>query len=342
MDHLVVIARNPIPPGAVAGKIVSDDGTELRYARWSAASRERKGTVCLFQGRAEFIEKYFETVANLRRRGFAVATLDWRGQGGSARPLRSARKGHVEDFAQYDADLDAFMRQVVLPDCPPPYFALAHSMGSNIVLRGATAKDCWFERMLLAAPMLHLAKLPVPQSALAAFAEAAVLAGLGNLYAPGHRDDPPHAPAATSPLTSDPVRLERNQAVLAAAPELVLGGPTLGWLRAACASMRHVTSDEFAFAVHVPVLMVAAGNDHIVSPFAIEQLAARLKAGAQIVLAGARHELLQERNELREQFWAAFDAFIPGSPLVTRARSRQEQQTDAEPQADASAAPAAS
>lgn len=338
MDHLVVIARNPIPPGAVAGTIVSDDGTELRYARWPAASKERKGTVCLFQGRAEFIEKYFETVANLRRRGFAVATLDWRGQGGSARALRNPRKGHVEDFAQYDADLDAFMRQVVLPDCPPPYFALAHSMGGNIVLRGTTAKDCWFERVLLSAPMLHLARLPMPQSALAAVAEAAVLSGLGNLYAPGHRNDPPKEPAATSPLSSDPVRLERNEAILAAAPELGLGGPTFGWLRAACASMRHVTSDEFVFAVHVPVLMVAAGNDRIVSSLAIEQLAARLKAGAQIVLAGARHELLQERNELREQFWAAFDAFIPGSPLVTRARSKQEQKAEA----DASAAPAAS
>jgi lysophospholipase len=32
-----------------------------------------------------------------------------------------------------------------------------------------------------------------------------------------------------------------------------------------------------------------------------------------VVIDGARHELLQEREGLREQVWAAFDAFVPGS-----------------------------
>ena len=45
---------------------------------------------------------------------------------------------------------------------------------------------------------------------------------------------------------------------------------------------------------------------------AIEELAARLRAGAQLVLRGSRHEILQERDAIREQFWAAFDAFVPG------------------------------
>jgi lysophospholipase len=29
-------------------------------------------------------------------------------------------------------------------------------------------------------------------------------------------------------------------------------------------------------------------------------------------LAHARHEILMERDPLRELFWAAFDAFLPG------------------------------
>ena len=41
------------------------------------------------------------------------------------------------------------MTQIVLPDCPPPYFALAHSMGANILLRAACHRDCWFDRMVL-------------------------------------------------------------------------------------------------------------------------------------------------------------------------------------------------
>jgi alpha-beta hydrolase superfamily lysophospholipase len=29
---------------------------------------------------------------------------------------------------------------------------------------------------------------------------------------------------------------------------------------------------------------------------------------------GAKHELLMEQDRFRSQFWAAFDAFVPGTP----------------------------
>jgi lysophospholipase len=58
--------------------------------------------------------------------------------------------------------------------------------------------------------------------------------------------------------------------------------------------------------------LVVAGDDRIVSNKAIETLSSRLRAGTQIVLRGAQHEILQERDPIREQFWAAFDAFAPG------------------------------
>jgi len=43
--------------------------------------------------------------------------------------------------------------------------------------------------------------------------------------------------------------------------------------------------------------------------------AVRLRAGSHLVIPGARHELLMEQDRYREQFWAAFDAFVPGSPM---------------------------
>ena len=119
--NLVSIPANPVPEGRSSGMLKTRDGVALRYARW-APPPGRKGTVCLFPGRAEFIEKYFETVRDLRARGFAVATLDWRGQGGSQRALRNPRKGYVRRFSDYEIDLETFMHEVVLPDCPPPVF----------------------------------------------------------------------------------------------------------------------------------------------------------------------------------------------------------------------------
>jgi lysophospholipase len=70
--------------------------------------------------------------------------------------------------------------------------------------------------------------------------------------------------------------------------------------------------------VKVPILIVAAGNDQIVSTPATERFASRIKNCTRIVLAGSRHEILQERDELREQFWAAFDAYIPGYSQIGR------------------------
>ena len=152
---LVSIPANPVPEDVVSGTIKTPDGAELRFARW-APPAGRKGTVCVFTGRSEQIEKYFETVRDLRDRGFAVAMIDWRGQGHSSRRLRDPRKGYVRDFSDFEVDVETFVQQVVLPDCPPPYFALAHSMGGAVMLRVAHAGKRWFDRMVLSAPMIDL------------------------------------------------------------------------------------------------------------------------------------------------------------------------------------------
>ena len=116
-----------------------------------------RGTVVILHGRTEFIEKYFETVNDLRRRGFAVAAFDARGQGGSARLLGNPRKGHVRDFADHVNDFETIMQEVVLPDCPPPYYVLAHSTGATVALLSAERLRTQIERMVLTAPLLALA-----------------------------------------------------------------------------------------------------------------------------------------------------------------------------------------
>lgn len=311
--ELVSLARNPVPSGAVVGSFAGYDGAPLRYARWEPTRSPRRGTVCVFQGRAEFIEKYFETIADLRRRGFAVATLDWRGQGRSFRALPDRRKSHIEDFAEYDKDLVRFMKDVVLPDCPPPYIALAHSMGGNILLRAATQPGSWFTQMVMTAPLVQIAdeKIGMPQGLAMRLSEMVSMSGFATWFVPGG-----NAKAAElgvfegNQLTSDPERWGRTRAVLEAAPDLVLGSPTVAWLKAAMHACAHLTAPDFAETVKVPVLMLAAGEDHIVSTRAIEELGVKLKLGSHLLLPGALHEILQETDAIRQRFWAAFDAYL--------------------------------
>jgi lysophospholipase len=52
----------------------------------------------------------------------------------------------------------------------------------------------------------------------------------------------------------------------------------------------------------------------VVSTPAIETFGMNLLAGRHLILAGSKHEILQEQDHYRSQFWAAFDAFVPGTP----------------------------
>ena len=136
-------------------------------------------------GRTEFIEKYFETVDDLRRRGFAVVAFDARGQGGSARLLRNRRKGHVRDFADYVNDFETIMQEVVLPDCPPPYYVLAHSMGGRRWRCSAAERlRTQIERMVLTAP-LHRRCRTAARDACARLSGFLMHFGLGEAYVPG-------------------------------------------------------------------------------------------------------------------------------------------------------------
>jgi lysophospholipase len=311
---LVSIPANPVPEDATTGTLKTPDGVALRFARF-APPAGRRGTVCILPGRTEWIEKYFETVRDLRSRGFAVAILDWRGQGLSDRALSDRYKGHVGSFAEFDADLETLMREVVLPDCPPPYFALAHSMGATVLIRAVARGQRWFDRVVLSAPMLGVAM--VQSMAIAGAALRVVrLAGFGSLYVPGRYPGVLDLrPFAGNPLTSDPVRFARNAAILEAEPALGLGGPTVTWCDAAFRAMRAIGASGYAERIRQPILIVAAGGDAIVSNGAIEDFAMALRAGSHLVVVGSNHELLMEQDRYRTQFWAAFDAFVPGTPL---------------------------
>jgi lysophospholipase len=309
---LVSIPANPVPDDVVAGTFETPDGVSLRFARW-APPRGRKGTVCLFQGRSEFIEKYFETVRDLRARGFAVATLDWRGQGMSERALGNPRKGHVRNFAEYQIDLESFINEIVLPDCPPPLFALGQSMGATILLHAAYAGHRWFDRMVLLAPMIAL---PGRSGGSRILVKAMRLAGFGALYVPGGSAAAiMERPFKDNLLTSDPVRYARNVAVLEAEPALAVGSPTVSWCDSAFRAMTELWDAGYPTQIRQPILIIAAGMDGIVSTPAIGEFAVRLRSGSHLIVPGARHELLMERDRFRIQALAAFDAFVPGTPL---------------------------
>jgi lysophospholipase len=309
--ELCTISGNPAPPGAVISAIAARDNWNLRAVRWSC-SAACAGTIAILPGRAEFIEKYFEVIGELLSRNFDVAILDWRGQGLSGRLADDPRKGHIRDFRAYGHDLEALVEQVLAPFCRPPWFALGHSMGAAIALALARAGRSPFARMVLTAPMIDFYGLRFGRT-MRVFAKALVLLGQGRRFVPGGG---PKVYMSGSfegnVLTSDSNRHARAAAIIEAMPELAIGDPTIGWINAAFRFMRHFENVAYPRRILTPVLILAAGADRLVDTAATEYFASRLKAGKCLTLADSRHEILMERDPVRELFWAAFDAFLPG------------------------------
>ncbi|HVJ78260.1 MAG TPA: alpha/beta hydrolase [Hyphomicrobium sp.] len=310
---LVSLSINPVPSGAKVSAFDGYDGLKLRSALWEATRGPSRGTVCIVQGRGEYIEKYFEVIADLRRRGFAVAIFDLRGQGGSERMLSNPRKGHVVAFTEYDRDLAIFIEEIVKPALPQPLIGLGHSLGGAILLRNAQDEASAFARMVLMSPMIaiHENMLGVSPSIARIYANIACLLGLAGTYVRGGGDEPDDFKSfETNRLTTDHMRWSRNKAIIEAAPELALGSPTVGWLRAALRNSAMLLRPDYPKYVCVPMILFAAGADKVVSTQAIEDFAVDLKSGAHILMPGSRHEILHETDAIRQRFWAAFDAYM--------------------------------
>ncbi len=288
-------------------------GVRLRAACWPAGER---GVVLLLNGRTEFIEKYGETVAELQARGFAVWTLDWRGQGASSRALADRAANHVGHFDEYLGDLNHLVDHHVRPSLAGrKLLLLGHSMGGLVGAHFLSRRGALFAAAILSAPMIDFQRGRWgPRWAVGAMVRSmCLLPGQVRRYAPGV----PRAPAvnrafAGNRLTSCPDRHEADLVLLRENPALALGGVTWGWLRAALNSVAALEDPRVIAAIDMHVLVAMAADELVVDNRAIRRFALKLPRGKLVQIEGARHELLRERDPVRTAFWGAVDQFLAG------------------------------
>jgi lysophospholipase len=310
LNRFFETAESRAPQGAAAHVFPAADGVKLRAVTVPpSAGTKTRGTVVVMNGRAEFFERYYETMRDLSRRGFHVVGFDWRGQGGSTRQLKDRNRGHVLSFRQYDSDLRAIMELLVLPSCPPPYIALAHSTGGHILLRNLLNKS-WFQRAVITAPLLDFNYGRWPPWVAFLISATALAAGLGGAVIPGYRKTPfLFSPFDGNPLTSERRRWDRDARLLKEHPELGLGGPSYSWLNAALRSIKQLRSGAYRTGLTCPVLMVLAGRERIVDNRATQEFLRRTPGVASVTINTSLHEILMENDAVRAEFFAAFDSF---------------------------------
>src|SRR5262249_28121471 len=131
--------------------------------------------------------------------------------------------------------------------------------------------------------------------------------GLGGSFAPSVERRWRRENFKRNPVTHDKERHARSQGLIAEEPRLALAGPTVGWVAAAADATEAFGQSGALAHIRIPILVVTAGADQLVDNAAQAAIVEQLPDAVQITIAGAKHEILMERDDLRAQFWAAFD-----------------------------------
>ncbi|KIC39709.1 alpha/beta hydrolase [Leisingera sp. ANG-M7] len=284
------------PAGGEAHWVHTSDGLRIRAGHWRPEGKA-KGTVLLFPGRTEYIEKYGPAAAEFAARGYATLTVDWRGQGLAGRMLAERRLGHVGHFTDFQKDVQALATLAKQLDLPRPWHLVGHSMGGAIGLRalieGLDVNSCCFT-----GPMWGIQIPPLMRPLVRALGGIAPFLRLDERLLPTTALEQyvQITPFEGNTLTTDPEMYKLMHAQLAAQPDLALGGPTIQWLRVSleeCAKLEQMPSPA------LPCITFLGTDEQIVSPAAIRSRMDRWPGGELDLIKGGQHEVMMETPEIR-------------------------------------------
>jgi lysophospholipase len=314
--------RRSIPPHALESIWHAPDGFAIRRIDWSGRQIDDtppRGSLLFLPGRADFYEKYLETLDGWHRKGWRVTALDWRWQAGSGRHHRDPRIGGTQGFSYWVKDLEDFWASWAAAS-PGPHVLVGHSMGGHLVLRAVAERRVVPDALVLSAPLLGFVT-PVPARFQPAFAR--LMCRIGDSARPawkdGERPGQNQAKRGMS-LTHDGNRYADELWWRFRRPELNMGPASWDWVRKAGESIVRLAEPGFIESVDAPVLTLAARMDALVSWPAIARIVARLPRGELVEFGReAAHELLREADPVRDHVLAQIDCFL--DRVAPRARS---------------------
>lgn len=282
------------PEGTQAWWLTTADGVRIRMALWPL--KDARGTVLMFPGRTEYVEKYGWLAQDFHNAGYAMAAVDWRGQGLADRALSPRDLGHVDRFSDYQRDVAAVIGALSeLTDAPRPWHLVAHSMGGAIGLR-AVHEGLDVARVVFSAPMWGIAMSGLGRLTARVLGQIARPLGLDEVFVPSTGRAKP-GDFSTNRLTTDRAQFEYMEYQTARYPDLALGGPSVRWLTTA---LRDTAALMDMPAPAKPALGFLGTSERIVAPDAIRDRFASWPGAELEVLEGAEHEVLMEAPAIRQ------------------------------------------
>ncbi|WP_410217550.1 alpha/beta hydrolase [Paracoccus sp. (in: a-proteobacteria)] len=291
----------------------AEDGVRLRLGWWGADQDASRGSILLFPGRTEYIEKYAPVARRLNAHGYHVLAIDWRGQGLSDRLQADPRPGHIGQFQDYQRDVVEMVVAARHLSLPQPWHLLAHSMGGCIGLAALDA-ELPVQSAVFSAPMWGINLHRLRHGVAMGIAYLAGRVGRGGFTAPGSGGsettyvlDESFTANLLSGNADEWARLVREAACW---PDLTIGGASFDWVGKAlneCARLSRIPSPA------LPMLVSLGSEEKVVSPAAIRDRASRWSGAELLEVQGARHEVMMEIPALRETFFEAMLARFEAS-----------------------------
>lgn len=298
------------PEGGAAHWAITSDDVRIRLGHWT--NEGARGSVLIFPGRTEYVEKYGQTAKAFGARGFASMAVDWRGQGLADRLLDNPLIGHVARFLDYQKDVSAMVAGAEALGLPRPYFLLAHSMGGAIGLR-ALYNGLDVEAVVFSGPMWGISLAPHMRPAAWLLSHLMPAIGQGTRLPPGtHMDHHVLTDGFEGNLlTRAPEQFEHMRQQLTVCPELVLGGPSYVWLREALRETRRLAAQP---APRLPCITFLGSNERIVDITAIHLRMDTWPDGRLEIVPDGEHEVFMESAEvtapLYDMAMALFDKAV--------------------------------
>jgi len=277
-------------------------------AHASLAGKPGKPALVILPGRTEPYLKYYELAYDLRALGHPIYLMDHRGQGKSCRMLSDRQRGHVEDFFDYMHDLRSLLSSVVRPAGHKKVILLGHSMGGAVATLLAQRYPAEVHGLVLSSPMLRIDTGNLAEWVAHSAANANCLMGKGGDYAPGQKPYNPAATFSANQVTHSAERFALYKQVLAANSSLAVGGATNRWVKEALEETWDM--QKKGSKIKAKVLMLQAGEDRVVKNSGQDRVCAAAPSCKKLVFAGAYHELLMERDVIRDAALKSIKAFL--------------------------------
>ena len=314
------------PPGWQWHTFKNSRGQTLRFGMVLPPGGKPEAIVVGLQGLREFAEKYFEVSHDMLARNMGFFMMDWHGQGESQRYLANPQKRHSDGFDNDVADLHEFIESHVKPALAErqmagvPLVMLAHSMGSNIGMRYLHRHPDAFACAAFSAPFTGIYALRNLSTWASLRLTASFKRVMGECYVTGGHDwkTGERGISGKSDFSHDPARDDLHAFWYERQPSLQTGHVTFGWVHEANLSCARLQDPAILKDINTPCLLVPAGQEVIVDNKTTRHAAAHMPNAKFLELQEAKHEILMERDDIRNRFFGAFDQLLETHKIKSR------------------------